>query len=78
MTGNEPAFPTIRDWHPQMGIQVECGMTYHQWLVGMAMQGIVSATEIAVPECVASRALDMADAIIAELNRREQEKGEQK
>ena len=73
---SEPAFPV----HPNGPIFR--GMTYRQWLVGMALQGLLSGQREhtaewaercgdSVEECVAVAAVSYADAVIAELEKEE-------
>jgi hypothetical protein len=44
------------------------GMTYRQWLAGMAMQGLVSNPDVSLFNLplVARQSIDIADAMIAE------------
>jgi hypothetical protein len=55
----------------------QSGMTYRQWLAGLAMQGFVTQLDPGfirasepVPPWYAKRAVEMADALIAELERK--------
>lgn len=49
-------------------------MTYRQWLAGLAMQGICASSDANVKsENIASWAVDQADAIISELNKKPKE-----
>lgn len=73
--GREPAFPV----HPNGPIFR--GMTYRQWLVGMALQGLLSNTTLAairahesvngrdVSSVVAQIAIAEADAVLAQLEK---------
>lgn len=59
--GNKPAFPS----HGSMGEVVREGITHREWLIGMAMQGLIAhfgAGELAATARIAS---DVADAILA-------------
>lgn len=65
--GDYAAFPV----HSDMEHESICGMSYRQWLVGMAMQGIAAndcSTEWAWKE-IAMHAVDAADAVLAELEK---------
>ena len=55
----QQAFP--QDPHAQVP-----GMTYRQWLVGMAMQGLLAGREWNGEETLASIAVEIADAVQAE------------
>lgn len=77
--GDQPAFPT-----EELGIgPASQGMTYRQWLVGKALQGLMAgadnltpsrATEpdvYSAPPIIADLAVKYADAIIVELEQSE-------
>lgn len=56
--GRQPAFPT----------NTEQGMTYRQWLIGLALQGLLADPELNLPpEDFARKAIDVADALLARL-----------
>jgi hypothetical protein len=50
------------------GFVLQPGMTYRQWLAGMAMQGLVSNPDVSLSNLpiLARQSLDIADAMIAE------------
>lgn len=64
--GKEPAFPEM--WSLDPLVRCQLGMTYRQWLIGMALQGMV----MDVPDKeqaghYAEAAVLMADAVLAQL-----------
>jgi hypothetical protein len=68
--GKQPAFPTFSD----AVYQPDCsGMSYRQWLVGMALQGLLAkwdpseGKDVADHEDVAFWSVQYADATIREL-----------
>lgn len=61
--GNQKAFPS----HDGGDIYFD-GMTYRQWLVGMALSGIVTGDDWTASEA-ASLAVITADAVLAELEK---------
>ncbi|NEO88433.1 MAG: hypothetical protein F6J87_30030 [Spirulina sp. SIO3F2] len=65
--GNKPAFPSPPaevsiggDLYPHEG------MTYRQWLIGLAISGIAQRTT--VPHLAAQYAIDLADSVITRLD----------
>lgn len=64
--GNQPAFPAEADG----GYGPAPGMTYRQWLIGMALQGIIAADhENALTEkACANGAILCADAVLSRLD----------
>lgn len=81
---NTPAFPRPSGPEPRVDQYHECfdGMTYRQWLIGMALQGMLSRADLidsyksemmnmvgTLKECVADSCMGYADAIIDRLNK---------
>lgn len=74
ITGNEPIYPQLEARpHPMDATIVinesSGGMTYRQWLAGMAMQGLLANDSDRRPENIAKDAVEYTDALIAELNK---------
>ena len=63
----QPAFPFICNDVSKNQV-VEGGMTYRQWLAGMAMQGILRDND-ASPTMTATLSVKFADALIQELEK---------
>lgn len=76
--GERPAFPN--DPNIQAGVSLNSGMSYRQWLIGMALQGQLSNIEtltalaksssvrgIKFTEAIAASTIENADAVLAEL-----------
>lgn len=64
-----PAFPMAISG--PLGVEFQTGMTYHQWLVGMAMQGIIARTESYGAGLTAMRAIQYADEVCRHLTKTE-------
>jgi hypothetical protein len=66
--GNKPAFPVDMD---ATNYDPACdGMTYRQWLVGMALQGLLSNAGTQLDfELAAEEAIGHADSVIASLEK---------
>jgi hypothetical protein len=67
--GSEPMFPTkgqiINNGTDKGGIELYGSITYRQWLIGMAMQGIASdPSRTASNEQYAKEAVELADAVL--------------
>lgn len=76
---NDPAYPQFND-HP-LAPEDAKGLSKREWLAGMAMNGLCSLGASNIypaqqgkpqewPKIVARRALEYADALIAELNKK--------
>lgn len=85
ITGNESINPTTKMAYTEMGDQtnpynihgVFGGLTIRQYYAGMALQGIIQNYPSSRPfnvETIAAVALKQSDALIAELNKSENEK----
>lgn len=73
--GNQSAFPIPSDFLPQGVCDVRgwTGMTYRQWLVGMAMQGFLANERYfrdVSKAGLAHWAIEMADFVCAELEKK--------
>jgi hypothetical protein len=62
---DRPAFPST---HPESKLHNE-GMSLREWYAGLALEGIIAATEghSHNPASVAERAFELADAMMLEL-----------
>jgi hypothetical protein len=85
---NTPAFP-VPEYEGHNGERafrspVQEGMTYRQWLIGMALQGLVSSnfydryslrssSQQPIVQVAASIAVEYADAIIERLNKEDKQ-----
>ncbi len=77
MNDGGSAFPLSREWddvHCQWMITAEGGMTLRQYYAGQVIQGALAASEAEwTPTGLAQWAVNVADALIAELARDEEE-----
>lgn len=64
ITGNEPALP-----HGAWGQQTGTGLTIRQHFAAMAMQGLMACTAVGKAKEFAKSSIEMADALIIELNK---------
>lgn len=66
---NYPAFPTMH-YNPTTGAAEgqSVGMSIRTQLAAMAMEGLL-ASGLAIPEYIAQKAVEYADALIEELNK---------
>lgn len=62
--GNQKAFPSYDG-----GDVYFDGMTYRQWLVGMALQGLLAGVPDKRPSDIARWAREHADAVLSELEK---------
>lgn len=63
--GNRPAFPTEQVVTGYGTTMLVGGMTYRQWLAGMAMQSLIMQWPEEATEFVAEKASGYADALLA-------------
>lgn len=68
---NAPAYPTGEELDRNLEISVRKvgGMTIRTQIAAMAMQGLLAQTYWTSTQLVAEYAVDLADALIAELNK---------
>lgn len=60
-----PAFP--QHYKDEQGVYAEEGMTYRQWLIGMALKGLCSNPTLTTVKLIDQLAIEHADNIIAML-----------
>ena len=63
---DQPAFSAA--FANDAGSMIQTGMTYRQWLIGMALQGILHGVQEPIFSGCAEYGIEAADAVIARLD----------